>query len=349
MKSQLQSAIVIDRLCAENNYAQPLKMEGKEIVAASTASVDKRTRFLQKDSTVFFGAMICCALWGSAFPCVKLGMKFLNITAQQTADQILFAGERFFLAGFLVVVLGSIARKKVLIPHGVQHAKIWKLCIFQTILQYSFYYVGIAHTSGVNTSIVDSLAYFLSILTACVIFRMEKLTGRKILGCLLGFAGVVIVNLSGHGLSLNMTFIGEGMIFLSAVAYSFSSVFAKRYSQGDDPVLLSGYQFMAGALVLMAMGLLGGGHFRAFTPVSFALYVYLAFISTAAYTLWTILLKYNDVSKVSIYGFMNPVFGVILSALILGEHEGFGVKYLVALVCISIGIALVNRKTASPE
>lgn len=304
----------------------------------------KRVRFLQKDSTVFFGAMICCALWGSAFPCVKMGMKLLDITSQQTADQILFAGERFFLAGFLVILIESISKKKIQIPHGVQHAKIWKLCVFQTILQYSFYYVGIAHTSGVNTSIVDSLAYFLSILTACVIFRMERLTGRKVLGCVLGFAGVIIVNLTGKGFALNMTFMGEGMIFISAVAYSFSSVFAKRYSQGDDPVLISGYQFMAGALVLMAGGLLAGGHFRRFTPASFALYVYLAFISTAAYTLWTILLKYNDVSKVSIYGFMNPVFGVILSALILGEHQGFGAKYLVALVCISFGIALVNGK-----
>lgn len=302
----------------------------------------KKTKFLQKNSTVFFGAMICCALWGSAFPCVKMGMKMLHISSGQTADQILFAGERFFLAGFLVILIESIARRKVMIPHGVQHAKIWKLCIFQTILQYAFYYVGIAHTSGVNTSIVDSLAYFLSILTACVLFRMEKLTGRKIIGCLLGFAGVIFVNLSGSGFSLNMSFIGEGMIFLSAVAYSFSSVFAKKFSQGDDPVLISGYQFMAGALVLMAIGLLAGGHFRRFTPTSFALFVYLAFISTAAYTLWTILLKYNDVSKVSIYGFMNPVFGVILSALILGEHQGFGAKYLVALVFISIGIALVN-------
>lgn len=304
--------------------------------------IDKKAGFLRKDSTVFFGAMICCALWGSAFPCVKLGMRLLDITSQQTADQILFAGERFFVAGFMVIVIASIAGKKILIPHGVQHAKIWKLCVFQTILQYAFYYVGIAHTSGVNTSIVDSLAYFLSILTACVLFRMEKLTGRKMIGCLLGFLGVIIVNMTGEGLSLNMTWIGEGMIFLSAVAYSFSSVFAKRYAQGDDPVLISGYQFMAGALVLMAMGLLAGGHFRPFTPASFALFLYLAFISTAAYTLWTVLLKYNDVSKVSIYGFMNPVFGVILSALILGEHQGFGAKYLVALICISVGIALVN-------
>lgn len=310
---------------------------------------EKKIHFLQKNSTVFFGAMICCALWGSAFPCVKTGMRMLHISSGQTADQILFAGERFFLAGFLVILLESIARRKVMIPHGAQHAKIWKLCVFQTILQYAFYYIGIAHTSGVNTSIVDSLAYFLSILTACVLFRMEKLTGRKILGCLLGFAGVIFVNLSGSGMSFQMSFIGEGMIFLSAVAYSFSSVFAKKFSQGDDPVLISGYQFMAGALALMAIGFLAGGHFRSFTPASFSLFVYIAFISTAAYTLWTILLKYNDVSRVSIYGFMNPVFGVILSAIILGEHQGFGIKYIAALVFISVGIALVNgtgRKAA---
>lgn len=296
--------------------------------------------FMQKKSTVFFGAMLCCALWGSAYPCVKLGMKLLDIRQNRSGDQVLFAGERFFLAGFLVVLLGSLLRRQVLIPHGRQHRKIWILCIFQTILQYSFYYVGLAHTSGVNASVVDSLSYFFSILTACLIFRMEPLTGKKVLGCLLGFGGVVLVNLDKTGFTMNR---GDLLILISALAYSFSSVFAKIFSRDDDPVLLSGYQFMAGSLVLILAGLLMGGRFHPFTGQSFLLYFYLAFVSTAAYTLWAVLLKYNDVSEVSIYGFMNPVFGVILSALILGEHQGFGLKYLAALLSISVGIALVNH------
>ena len=169
----------------------------------------------------------------------------------------------------------------------------------------------------IHTSIVDSLAYFLSIISACIIFRLEKMTTKKFLGCILGFTGVILVNVTGNGFDFNMTCIGEGMILLSAVSYSFSSVLAKIFSKKDNPVMLSGYQFVLGGIIMLLGSLVAGARFRPFTGKALAVLIYLAFISTFAYSLWTILLKYNEVSKVSIYGFLNPVFGVILSALIL--------------------------------
>ena len=54
------------------------------------------------------------------------------------------------------------------------------------------------------------------------------------------------------------------------------------------------------------------------------------------------LLKYNPVSRVAVYGFMNPVFGVIFSALLLGEGEGLGLKALGALLLVCMGIFVVN-------
>lgn len=68
----------------------------------------------------------------------------------------------------------------------------------------------------------------------------------------------------------------------------------------------------------------------------------MAMISAVAYTLWGILLKYNPVSKVAVFGFTNPIFGVILSALILGEGGAFGMRSLVALVLVCGGIFIVN-------
>lgn len=55
--------------------------------------------------------------------------------------------------------------------------------------------------------------------------------------------------------------------------------------------------------------------------IIFGLLFYMACISAVAYTLWGILLKYNPISRVAVFGFMNPVFGVILSAMVLGEKE----------------------------
>ena len=314
------------------------------------SAAENRSRFMRNNIVVFFGAMICCALWGSAYPTVKMGMQLVNITSEQMADQVLFAGIRFTLAGFFVILFGSISKKRVLIPHGVQHAKIWKLSFFQTIMQYSFYYIGLAHATGVNTSIVDSTSYFLAILSACFVFRLEKLSTRKVIGCILGFVGVIIVNIGSGSVDMHMSFIGEGMVFISACAYSISSVLAKIYSQGDDPVLLSGWQFMAGGAVLIAGSIICGGRLHEFSPLAVAVLIYLSLVSTMAYTLWSVLLKYNDVSKVSIFGFMNPIFGVLFSLIILGETQALSINCLAALLLISIGIALVNGKENSmPE
>ena len=207
-----------------------------------------------------------------------------------------------------------------------------------------FFYVGLANTTGVKASIIEGVNVFVAVLVASLLFQQEKLTGKKIVGCLIGFAGVVIVNLGGS-MDMGFRLTGEGFIFLSTVAYAFSSVFLKRYSKDENPVLLSGYQFITGGIIMCVIGLLMGGKVHGFAAASTGMLVYLAVVSAVAYSLWGILLKYNPVSKVAVFGFMNPVFGVILSALLLGEGaQAAGVKSLIALLLVSIGIYVVNKK-----
>ena len=293
---------------------------------------EKRAQIMQKTAVVWLGALICCALWGSAFPCIKIGYQMFGIDAADTAAQILFAGYRFTLAGILTVLIGSVLNRGFLIPKKESFGKIFKLSMLQTVLQYFFFYVGLANTTGVKASIIS------------ILFHQEKLTGKKIIGCLVGFAGVVIVNLGGS-MDMGFRLTGEGFIFLSTVAYAFSSVFLKRYSKDENPVLLSGYQFITGGIIMCVIGLLMGGKVHGFAAASTGMLVYLAVVSAVAYSLWGILLKYNPVSKVAVFGFMNPVFGVILSALLLGEGaQAAGVKSLIALLLVSIGIYVVNKK-----
>ena len=72
---------------------------------------------------------------------------------------------------------------------------------------------------------------------------------------------------------------------------------------------------------------------------------YLAMVSAVAYTLWSVLLAWNDVSKVAIFGFVNPLCSVILSALILGEvKQAFNIGSLIALILVCTGIYIVNCK-----
>ena len=305
---------------------------------------------IKKNVLTFAGALLCCFLWGSAFPSIKIGYRLWNIDSSDTWSIIRFAGIRFALAGLLVIIFGSLLRKKALIPEKNEIPKIMFLSLFQTIGQYFFFYLGLAHTTGINSAVVDSLTSFFAIIIASLIFKMENLTWRKVLGCVLGFTGVLLINVTGAGMSVKP--LGDGLIALSALCYGVSSVMIKRYSKEHDTVLFSGYQFVFGGLVMTLAGQIGR---MITTPENLAvsgagneipkmvmILIYLALISSVAYTLWGILLKYNDVSKISIFGFMNPVFGVVLSAILLGEYSQLGIKYVLALLLVSAGIVIVN-------
>ena len=121
--------------------------------------------------------------------------------------------------------------------------------------------------------------------------------------------------------------------------------FRKNYSKKHDTVLLSGYQFIFGGIVMTAAGYIMGGVITPSGTSAILMRLYLAFISAAAYSLWSTLLKYNDVSKVAIFGFMNPMFGFILSAVLLNERsEAFGIKGIIAIILVCSGIFIVNKK-----
>lgn len=299
---------------------------------------------LTKTPVVCALAILCCILWGSATPSIKIGYELFNIASNDTAAQILFAGMRFVLAGILTILFGSLLSKKALIPKKKSIPSIVKLAMVQTILQYVFFYIGHAHTSGVKAAIINGSNVFLAILFAVLIFKYEKMTWVKLIGCISGFLGIVIINLTGNGIDMNMSFLGEGAILISAAAYALSSGMIKKYSQEENPVVLSGYQFFLGGLVMTAAGLIAGGRVTGFTLNSTLLLIYLAMISSVAYTVWGILLKHNPVGKVTVFGFTNPMFGVILSAIFLGEkNQAFGIQGLIALVLVCFGIFIINK------
>lgn len=275
----------------------------------------KERSIFTKKAVVIPLTLICCLLWGSAFPCIKLGYGFSRIDADNTYSQILYAGLRFTLAGIFALITGSFLAHKPLYPRADEMPKILKLSLFQTILQYTFFYLGLARSTGMKSSVITASNVFLSIIVAALIFRTEKLSLRKIAGCFVGFFGVLLINISGLNGGFKLT--GEGFIFLSALSYAFSAALIKRYSTDHDPVMLSGWQFVFGGIVMTAIGCISGGSIPDVNTKGIMMIVYLAFVSAAAFSIWSTLLKHNPVSKISVFGFMNPVFGVILSVLLL--------------------------------
>lgn len=305
----------------------------------------KRNEYIwTKQWMVALVAILCCALWGSAFPAIKLGYQWFEIGADDAATQILFAGCRFTMAGILTIIFGSVLSKRVLKPKKSSWKRILVLSFFQTSMHYVCFYIGLAHTSGVKSSILNGMNTFMAILLATYCFKQEKMTWGKAIGSVLGFVGIVLVNLNGDTLDFSFHLQGEGFIILSTFCYGMSSALIRIYGKEDNSVMLSGYQFSIGGIVMMILGWFLGGRLVVWNGQGITILIYLAFLSSVAYTLWALLLRYNDVSKVTIYGFFNPVFGALLSAILLGETgQSFGGKEIIALVCISSGIYVAQK------
>ena len=291
---------------------------------------------------IVIGAMLCCALWGSATPFIKMGYKVMFEGAKPNVPStILFAGIRFAAAGFITIALYSIARKKVLYPKRQNLDKITIIALFQTIIQYFFFYIGLANTSGAKGTIISGSSSFFAIFISSLIFKQEKLTVKKVVACIVGFAGIIAVNL--QGLDFNMNFTGDAFVLFSSISLAFSSVLIKIFSKDEDPVVISGYQFMLGGAVMIIVGLIAGGKIDYVTPTGIAILVYLSFLSAIAYALWGMLLKYNPVSKVTIFSFMTPVFGVLLTKLMLPEESTVQlVNLLISLVLVCAGVFMLN-------
>lgn len=311
--------------------------------------IEIKEQVMQKTIVVWLGAFLCCLLWGSAFPCIKIGYQLFDIPSSAMMTQILFAGCRFALAGVLTILIGSLLNGGFLKPKKQALPNILKLSLTQTVAQYIFFYIGLANTTGVKASIIQAVNVFVAILVASLIFRLEKLDSRKILGSFIGFIGVVLVNVAGTEVNSSFSLLGEGMIFLSTVAYAVSSVLIKAYAQEEHPLTLSGYQFLVGGLIMMLFGLLGGGRIETVTIGGLAMLFYLALLSAVAYSLWGILLKYNPVSKVAVFGFMNPVFGVLLSAILLNEQGSISYISIISLILVCLGIYIVNKVPVLPK
>ena len=294
---------------------------------------------------LFLTAFFCCVLWGSASPAIKIAYQLFRIRPEDTASRIMLAGARFMIAGAMTILFGSLLARKPLLPGKASWKHIGILALVQTVGQYYFFFMALANISGVRGSIINASGNFIAILFAAFLFRFEKMTLKKTAGCVVGFAGIIVIMggwnaiVSGGAISLA----GEGAMLAADLFYAASGCLIKIYSRDENPVTLSGYQFLLGGVVLFVIGFLMGGQLNFHTVSCWGNLLYLGLISAGAYTLWGVLLKHNPVSRVSILGFMNPLMGVLLSALFLGESsEAFSLTGLLAVLLVSAGIIIVN-------
>jgi len=304
--------------------------------------MDRQKLFTWPPAVVFF-ALVCALLWGSAFPLVKIGFRLLEIE-RNTGGKLYFAAYRFFLAGLMIFATVRLTGRSIKLPEPRDYATLFLLGLLQTTLMYTLFYIGLSNTTGMKASIINGSGSFFIALSSHLWMKNDVLTARKNIGLVLGFLGIIIVNLNRSGFNFDFRLTGEGFVLLSALASTAGTLLVKKSSPRIHPPLMSAYQLTLGSLILLLIALaVEDPAVIHFSGTTLLLVCYLSFLSAFAFSLWYVLVKYNQLTSMAMYRFLIPVCGTFLSAAIL-EEEHMNWLALASLALVSIGMVLTSRK-----
>ena len=299
-----------------------------------------KTSIFQRPVWVVVFALTAAIAWGWAYPLIKLGMNEFGIQPDMTGSKMLFAGIRFFISGLIILAIAKPAGRQF----GVRKtADWWFILLFSllnTTLHYAFFYFGLSHNAGARSAILNSMSVFTVVIFACLFFKSDRMTMRKAIGCVVGFIGILALNLGGKD-SGRFTLLGDGMIILNALCGASASLLTRGLSKRVDVFVGTGYSLSIGGALLVLPGLAAGGTLPVVSLTGIVILLMLIAISTVGFSLYNKLLSCNPVGKVAIFNSLIPVVGAVTSCLCLGET--FYWKYVVAGALATAGIYIINK------
>ncbi len=304
---------------------------------------DKEKSIFQRPVWVSVFALTAAVVWGWAYPLIKLGFAEFHITSDMSGSKMLFAGIRFFLSGLIILAVARKANRNFTVRKSLDWLYILLFALLNTTLHYAFFYFGLSHSDGARAAILNSLGVFSVVILACLFFKSDRMTVKKILGCVIGFAGILALNIDGEK-SGQFTWLGDGMIILNALCSAFAALMTRGLNKRVDVFVGTGYGLSLGGALLIVPGLLFGGTLPVITLWGIVILLLLISISTIGFTLYNKLLTCNPVGKVAIYNSLIPVIGAVSSCLCLSEP--FYWKYVVAGGLATIGIYIINKQKA---
>lgn len=299
-----------------------------------------KTSIFQHPVWVVVFALIAAIAWGWAYPLIKLGFEEFGITSAMTGSKMLFAGVRFMLSGLIVLAIAKATNRDFRVTTPTSWGYVLLFSLMNTTLHYACFYIGLSHSEGSRAAILNSLGVFMLVVLACAFFKSDKLTWRKILGCVVGFTGILILNI-GSGKSGQFTWLGDGMIILNALCSAIAGLMTRGLSRRVDVFVGTGYSLAIGGLLLILPGVWMQGTFPEITGMGILILGLLIGISTLGFTLYNKLLSCNPVGKVAIFNSLIPVVGAITSCIFL--HEPFYGKYAIAAILATTGIYIINK------
>ena len=294
---------------------------------------------MKNDVKVILKATLVMLLWGSLFPCIKMGYRYFNIDSGHIPSLLLFAGIRFLLCGLILTMICGARRERMRLSSKKEWLPLIGVAGFAVVLHYACTYTGLSMVESGKTALLKQLGALLFICFSFVFFKEDKFSIFKLAAAGLGLCGILVLNLDGANGHFSLG-LGELLVIAASLCTVLSNVFGKRLTRTMAPLVMTGYSQLLGGVLLCIAGLLGAGRFGTFSWQGAVIFAYILFASCMGYGMWYSLLRTNDLSKLFIIKFLEPVFAALCGLLLLGEE--LTVTYLPALA-LTVAAVLVSH------
>jgi len=258
------------------------------------------------------------------------------------------AGLRSACAFFVVLFFAVLMKRRLSVSDGslIPGLVIGVLFGFEFLLLFQ----ALDFTSVARVSILFYTMPFWVTIAAHVLIPGERITRLKSVGLVLAFAGIVLTlgRNSDMGAGLQQAYLGDLFCLVAATAWAAIAIIARTTKlQSSCPEMQLLYQLAVSAPVLIGGASIGGEFLREPTLSHWLIFAFqVVVVVSIGFLTWFWVLSIYPVANMAVFSFLAPVFGVLFGWLILGEVLGLNV--LIALILVSIGIALVNFKPKSP-
>ena len=284
------------------------------------------------DSVAFATMVLCCFVWGFTNVATKL--------AAADISPVMQGGLRSVLATLLIVIWARMRRLPLFERDGTLRAGLVAGALFAG--EFLFIYAGLSHTGASRMVVFVYTAPCLTALGLHWFVPGERLRPAQWMGVLLAFGGILAAFGDGFA-SSPASLLGDAFGVIGGILWAATTVWIRatgltRISAAK--VLF--YQLVVSSLTLpFASLLMGEPGVVALTPIALASLVYQGVVvAFATYLAWFWLLTRYLAGRLAVFGFLTPLFGVIMGAVVLGEP--LRPAFLGALALVGAGIWLVN-------
>lgn len=284
-----------------------------------------------------WSAILVMMLWGALFPLVKTGYREFGIDTGYIPNLILFAGIRFVVCGFMITLFAKKNGKRLKLEKW-EIGPVVAVGAFAVVLHYTFTYSGLAMTDSGVTALIKQLGSFAFIPLSFLFFKEDKFSVQKLLGAVLGFGGIVVLNLTSAGFELG---IGELLIIMASLCGVIANVFGKHVIKTLDAIVMTGLSQLLGGAVLLLIAVLSGGHMGTVSASGILVFGCICTASIIGYCLWYSLIGKNNLSQLYIVKFLEPIFAAVFGMIMLNE-DILNIRFLLALLFTGAAIVISN-------